>query len=167
MLVLHVGWDYRTSGAGIMVRARHPPSPGYVGCGLRTTLPPARQTISQWRKRHRSRVELVDVPGADELGSAITLPKVKPDAYLDADEPETDNEGVDEAKERLVGVAAAVWNCFTRAWRRRIRRDRRSCETGRRRCIYGLGSSGGSGQDWSGGRGEERAGNVPQACTCN
>jgi hypothetical protein len=53
------------------------------------------------------------VPGADVLGSAITLPKVKPDADLDADEADTNNEGVDEAKERLVGVATAVWNCFT------------------------------------------------------
>jgi hypothetical protein len=41
------------------------------------------------------------VPGADELGSAIILPKVKPDADLDADEADTDDEGIDEAKERL------------------------------------------------------------------
>jgi hypothetical protein len=104
--------------------------------------PPARQEISQQRQRHRPRVALVeDVPGADELGRAITLP-LEPDADLDADEADTNNEGVDEAKERLVGVAAAVWNCCTRAWRRRLRRDRQSCETGRRRCGYGLGSSG-------------------------
>jgi hypothetical protein len=50
-----------------------------------------------------ARVELVDVPGADELGSAVALPKVKPDANLDTNEADTDNEGVDEAKERLVG----------------------------------------------------------------
>ncbi|KAJ7861480.1 hypothetical protein B0H13DRAFT_1900500 [Mycena leptocephala] len=67
---------------------------------------------------------LVDAPGADELGGAITLPKVEPDADLDADEPETDDEGIDEAKGRLVWVATAVWNCFTRAWWR-LRRDRK------------------------------------------
>jgi hypothetical protein len=84
-----------------------------------------------------------DVSSADVLGSAITLTKVKPDADLDADEADINNEGVDEANERVVGVTAAVWNCFTRAWWRRLRRDRRPCETGRRRCSYGLGSSGG------------------------
>ncbi len=88
-----------------------------------------RQVISQGRQQHRPRVALVDVTGADELGSAMTLPKVKTVADLDADEGDTDNKGTDEAKERLVGVAAAVWNCFTRARRRRLRRDRWSCET--------------------------------------
>jgi hypothetical protein len=97
------------------------------------------------------------------LGSAIPLPKVKPDADLDADEADTNNESVDQANERLVGVAAAVWNCFTRAWQRRLRRGRWSGETGRRRCGYGLGAreisfGGGSSQDWSEGRGEERTG---------
>ncbi|KAJ7806177.1 hypothetical protein B0H13DRAFT_2486632 [Mycena leptocephala] len=165
MLVLHVGWDRRTSGAGTTVREKRPLSLGYVGAALHTRALPARQAISQWQQRHRPRVALVDVPGADELGSAITLPQIKPDADLDVDEPDTDNEGTDEAKERLVGVAAAVWSCFTRAWWRRLRRGRRSGETGRRRCGYGRGAregaisiGGGSGQDWSEGRSDERTG---------
>ncbi|KAJ7810928.1 hypothetical protein B0H13DRAFT_1927094 [Mycena leptocephala] len=55
----------------------------YVGATLRTTTPPTRREISQWQQ---------DVPGADVVGSAITLPKVEPDADLDADEADTDNE---------------------------------------------------------------------------
>ncbi|KAJ7893971.1 hypothetical protein B0H13DRAFT_1886135 [Mycena leptocephala] len=70
----------------------------YVGAALRTTTPPARREISQRQK---------DAPGADVLGSVITLPKVKPDADLDADEADTDEGlGVNEAEKRLVGVAA-------------------------------------------------------------
>ncbi|KAJ7868331.1 hypothetical protein B0H13DRAFT_1897168 [Mycena leptocephala] len=90
-------------------------------------------------------VTLTDVPGANERGGAIALqlaPEVEPDADADADQADTDEEGlgVNEAEERLVGVAAAVWNCFRRTWRRRIRRGRRSGETGKRRCSYGLGA---------------------------
>lgn len=87
-----------------------------------------------------ARVALVDVPDADGLGSAITLPQIED---LDADEADIDNDGVNKVKERLVGVAAAVWNCFMRNLWRQLRRGRQSGETGRTRCSYGLGSSGG------------------------
>jgi hypothetical protein len=43
------------------------------------------------------------VPGADVLGSAITLPKVKPDADLDADEADADEEGVNESERECAG----------------------------------------------------------------
>jgi hypothetical protein len=69
----------------------------YVGAALRTTTPPARRENSQWQQ---------DVPGADVLGSAITLPKVKPDADLDADEADADEEDVNEANES----AQARWD---------------------------------------------------------
>ncbi|KAJ7861477.1 hypothetical protein B0H13DRAFT_1900497 [Mycena leptocephala] len=103
------------------------------------------------RRRQRAKqsptAAAASVPGctrrrasADELGSAITLPKVKLDADLDTDEADTNDEGVDEAKERLVGMAAAVWNCFTRAWRRRLRRGRQSGETGRKGVVMSWGA---------------------------
>ncbi|KAJ7791604.1 hypothetical protein B0H13DRAFT_1935921, partial [Mycena leptocephala] len=63
---------------------------------------PSAPTISSGEAAS-ARLELVDALGADELGSAITLPKVEPDADFDADEPDTNNEGIDEAKERLGG----------------------------------------------------------------
>jgi hypothetical protein len=46
------------------------------------------------------------VLGADVLGSAITLPKVKPDADLDTDEADADEEDVNEANES----AQARWD---------------------------------------------------------
>ncbi|KAJ7806174.1 hypothetical protein B0H13DRAFT_1929758 [Mycena leptocephala] len=53
-------------------------------------------------QRHRHGGRTRRRAGADERGSAITLPKVKPDAELDADEADTDNEGVDEAEGQAV-----------------------------------------------------------------
>ncbi|KAJ7807582.1 hypothetical protein B0H13DRAFT_1928933 [Mycena leptocephala] len=133
-------------------------------CTLRAL--PACQAMSQRRQRYLPRVALVDVPGVDELGSAITLPQIEPDADLDADEPDTDNEGIDGAKERLVGVAAAGLVEATSEGQT-VRRDRKETvqlwaeELGRRRLVLG----GGSGQDWSEGRGDERTGEARQTRT--
>jgi hypothetical protein len=54
-----------------------------------------------------------DVSGANERGGAIAFqlaPEVEPDADADADQADTDEEGLglNEAEERLVGVAAAM-----------------------------------------------------------
>jgi len=54
---------------------------------------------------------LAEVFGADELGGAVTDdPETEPDV-----DPEAEDDGVNEAKERLVGVAAAAQNFCTRA----------------------------------------------------
>ncbi|KAJ7861465.1 hypothetical protein B0H13DRAFT_1900488 [Mycena leptocephala] len=57
-------------------------------------------------------------PGSNELGGAIILPlapEVEPDADADADEADANEECVNDAKKRLVGVAAAVQDGSARA----------------------------------------------------
>jgi hypothetical protein len=58
------------------------------------------------------------VPGSNELGGTIILPlatEVEPDADADADEADANEECVNDAKKRLVGVAAAVQDGSARA----------------------------------------------------
>ncbi|KAJ7791638.1 hypothetical protein B0H13DRAFT_1935906 [Mycena leptocephala] len=79
-------------------------------------------------------VVFTDVPGSNELGGAILLrlaPEVEPDADADADKADTNDECVNDAKERMVGVAAAVQDGSARApaeptlGEQAVRRDRK------------------------------------------
>ncbi|KAJ7810927.1 hypothetical protein B0H13DRAFT_1927093 [Mycena leptocephala] len=121
---------------------------------LRTTVPPARQTISQWQQPHRPRVALVDVTGADELGSAITSPQIEPDADLDADEADTDNEG------RCGTVSRGPGRSDFGGTGGHARQEGDGAIMGRG-AREGANSIGwGRGQDWSEGRGGERTGDM-------
>jgi hypothetical protein len=54
-------------------------------------------------------IVLADVLGADEPGGAVTLGA---DAEPEG-EPEAEEDGINDAKLKLVGVAAAAQNCCT------------------------------------------------------
>lgn len=76
-------------------------------------------------------IVLADVLGADELGGAVTLgADVEPEGESEAEE-----DRINDAKLKLVGVAAAVQNCCTSASAEASSEGQAVKQVGRQRCT--------------------------------